>query len=384
MIHIQARKRKFTVSVDIPVDYGRPVAAKSISKTFPTKTAAKQWGQHVATQIKLGTWSDPRVEAKLSPGRWEARPLRDTLERYRLEVTARKDARGETLRKEAALLQRLGRTNLATKPMNEIGRGDIAEYRDERLGVGRAPQTVRNELNTLSAVWQYAIHDWEYVGLINPVRALTARRGALPKSRPPRDRRLRDGEQAAMEAALAASPAGTDMLLLFRLLLDTGMRLGEVLRLDAASVRRAEHQRVRGLLLEKTKNGDDRTVLVSKPVWSLLLEHCEGLSDNEPLIGLSVDAVEYRWGMAREAAGAHDLRIHDLRHEALSRMAARKCGLDILMAQSGHKDVKTLMRYLNPSLDERRQALFGDEDENEPHGLEPEIRSCTTPSVAAS
>ena len=64
----------------------------------------------------------------------------------------------------------------------------------------------------------------------------------------------------------------------------------------------------------------------------------------------------------RIAAEAPDLRIHDLRHEALSSMASRGADLKTLMRQSGHKTVAVLMRYLNPTPQEQRKRLFGGSD----------------------
>ena len=44
------------------------------------------------------------------------------------------------------------------------------------------------------------------------------------------------------------------------------------------------------------------------------------------------------------SANCLDLHIHDLRHEALSAMAARGADLKTLMQQSGHKTVAVMMR----------------------------------------
>lgn len=63
----------------------------------------------------------------------------------------------------------------------------------------------------------------------------------------------------------------------------------------------------------------------------------------------------------RITAQCPDLRIHDLRHEALSRMSARGADLKTLMWQSGNKTVAVLMRYLNPTPAEQRWRLFPDD-----------------------
>lgn len=354
MASYRKHKGRWTATVRISSDFAGPVAKKSISETLRTKTDAKVWAQDVETQIKLGTWKDPRLEERMTSGRWEDRPLRDTVERYRKAVTPiMKGAKQET-----SLLKRWERHPLAQRPIRTITRSDIAAYRDERIELGKAPQTVRNEVNKLSAVFQYAKYDWGYE-LGNPVRELTQRKGALPKARKGRDRRLVGDEQQRLEAALIAGDDGENMLALWRLLLDTGMRLSEVLSLDAGCVRDGD----RSLVLTETKNGDDREVLVSDQAWANLLEHVAGLDDAEPLINLHVDAVEYRWRIARGAANVTNFKLHDLRHEALSRMAARDVDLKTMMLQSGHRTASSLLRYLNPTTEERRRKLFGDSGE---------------------
>ncbi len=352
MASYRKHKGRWTATVRIPSDFTGPVAKKSLSETFRTKTDATVWVRDVESRIKLGTWKDPRLEERMSSGRWEDRPLRETIARFRKIVTpSKKGAKQET-----TLLLRWERHPLAERPMRTISRSDIAAYRDERLEQQKAPQTIRNEINTLSAVFQYAKYDWGYE-LENPVKELTQRKGALPKARKGRDRRLIGNEQERLEAALLAGEDGENMLALWRLLLDTGMRLSEVLSLDVECVRNGD----RSLVLTSTKNGDDREVLVSDEAWTELLDHVSGLDDAEPLINLHVDAVEYRWRTARAFAKVTNFRLHDLRHEALSRMAARDVDLKTMMLQSGHKTPAMLLRYLNPTTEERRRKLFGTE-----------------------
>ncbi|WP_415195468.1 tyrosine-type recombinase/integrase [Rhodopseudomonas sp.] len=90
------------------------------------------------------------------------------------------------------------------------------------------------------------------------------------------------------------------------------------------------------------------------------------LTDREPadskVFRFSSWVAENAWrNEIRITAQCPDLRIHDLRHEALSRMSARGADLKTLMRQSGHKTVAVLMRYLNPTPAEQRSRLFPDD-----------------------
>lgn len=351
MASFRTYRGRWTATARVPDTYTGTVAAGTISQTFRTKREARLWAEATESAMRLGTWKDPRLEPRKT-GRWEDRPLADTLRRYRETVTPTKKGALQ----EATLMERWERHELAARPMRSISRADIAAYRDARIAAGKAPSTIRNEVHTLSAVFAHAAADWEY-DIENPVRALRQRKGSLPRARPGRDRRLVEGEQIRIEDALAAGLDGHLMLPLWKLLLDTGMRLGEALSLDVGSCRRGD----RSLILEDTKNGDTREVLLSDTAWTMLLTHVKGLDDVEPLFGdLDIHSVEYRYRLACAQAKVSNLRLHDLRHEALSRMAARGVDLKTMMLQSGHKTPAMLLRYLNPTIEERRAKLFGD------------------------
>jgi integrase len=75
------------------------------------------------------------------------------------------------------------------------------------------------------------------------------------------------------------------------------------------------------------------------------------------LFRLNVPAVEYRWKLARKAAGVTGLRWHDLRHEGLSRMAEKGLTLGELKAQSGHRTAQVLLGYVNAKAAEVARKL---------------------------
>ena len=49
----------------------------------------------------------------------------------------------------------------------------------------------------------------------------------------------------------------------------------------------------------------------------------------------------------RERIGITDLRFHDLRHEAISRMFERGMTVEEVMPVSGHRTLDQLSRYIN-------------------------------------
>ncbi|MCD0419856.1 site-specific integrase [Rubrivivax sp. JA1024] len=133
------------------------------------------------------------------------------------------------------------------------------------------------------------------------------------------------------------------------------MRLGEAMSIECAWIR----QKPGFVVIPDSKNSSARHVAISDRAYAGLLD----LTDREPadskVFRFSSWVAENAWrNEIRITAQCPDLRIHDLRHEALSRMSARGADLKTLMRQSGHKTVAVLMRYLNPTPTEQRSRLF--------------------------
>jgi len=60
------------------------------------------------------------------------------------------------------------------------------------------------------------------------------------------------------------------------------------------------------------------------------------------------DSFENAWRRAVAHAGIHNLRFHDLRHEAVSRLFERGLNPMEVAAISGHKTLQMLKRYSRP------------------------------------
>jgi len=68
------------------------------------------------------------------------------------------------------------------------------------------------------------------------------------------------------------------------------------------------------------------------------------------------------WRRARKRAGIADLRFHDLRHEAVSRLVEAGLGDQEVAAISGHKSMQMFKRYTHlraEDLVERLDQLLG-------------------------
>ena len=74
------------------------------------------------------------------------------------------------------------------------------------------------------------------------------------------------------------------------------------------------------------------------------------------LFGMTRDSVTQAFERAAARAGIEDLRIHDLRHEATSRLAD-KLQAHELAKVTGHQDMKMVLRYYHPRAEDLAKKI---------------------------
>ena len=292
----------------------------TISKTFSLKSHAVQWARETEIQIQKGLLSAGYDKAEETLGQ--------ILERYLSEITSKK----KSSEVETIKIKRLMREPIASVQICRLTPQHIAKFRDERLR-HVSGTTVLKDLSLLSHAITIAIKEWGLPLAINPVKQITK-----PKPNAPRDRRLENGEEEQLMSACAAS-RNPYFKALVVVAIETAMRRGELLGLER------QHLKVnnRTAYLPMTKNGDSRIVPLSTRAIATLNDLPVHLSGK--VFPLSETAIRGLWGRACSRAGISDLHLHDLRHEATTRLF--ELGLNIMevSAITGHKDLKMLKRY---------------------------------------
>ncbi len=256
-----------------------------------------------------------------------------------------------------------------------------------------APSSIRHYVGALARCLDWVTRSAGSVFIANPLRQLPRRyanytpsdaavlRGDDHKAVIPsdisRDRRLDPGEEAAIRAMLAgATPEGRERPLalkwqgalecLFDLALETAMRLREIYTLELSQIDLEK----RTIFLDKTKNGDKRQVPLSSVALAVLARYREQVeAGTRGMAGFSLSRGRlFPWltntdaaGLRRitsllsaqfsrvfEVSGCADLKFHDLRHEATSRLFERTPMSDLQIAKvTGHRDPRMLARYAN-------------------------------------
>lgn len=309
------------------------------SKTFPTKTEAINWAKGIETDMRRGLFQST-TEA-------ERTTLRDLIKDFKTDFAPHhyrtRDDEKEAWRFQLTRLDdALGDYSLAA-----IDQKLVAKYRDDRLkgnggrkAVGEA--TVRKELYMLSKLLGFAQNE---KGIMLP------RGNPIDKIRKPsdgkgRDRRLSSDEWQAFETECRKSrnpwlwPA-------VQLGVETAMRQGELLSLTWKQINK-KHKLAMLTDPDKIKNEEPRAV----PLSPAALQVLEDLPRSTTGFVLPVERMTlyHAFMYACQRADIEDFTFHDLRHEALSRLAERGDFTVLEMAAvSGHKTLQMLKRYTHLS-----------------------------------
>lgn len=319
--------------------------------------------------MERGVWVDATVAHRIS--------LAELLCDYTDAVAVKRGSPAELSR-----LARFGE-DLGHYRLDALTPAVLLRWRDDRLRAV-APGTVAREMGVLGGALTWARKERLIPLPQNPVAAIAA-----PVAADARDRRLKKDEESRLLAAMDDHPAPsggaqrsgnyrvgtrqTNLRPIFLLALETAMRQGELLSLAWEHIdldAQTAH-------LPTTKNGDQRTVPLSRRAVAILRElEAEGVVDppSGKVFRISVDALKKAWVRTIERARRSyvqeckdasrkpdsrltNLRFHDLRHEATSRLAEKLPNLVELAAVTGHKDLRMLKRYYHPKASDLAKKL---------------------------
>jgi len=229
--------------------------------------------------------------------------------------------------------------------ISELTPLDIDTFLGERaLAVG--PSSYNQSLTVLKQMLRLAVK-WHH---LRASPAEEAKRLKVPKGR---ERFLSEEEAGRL---LAATPGWLAPLLLTAI--HTGARQGELLGLEWGTVDLA-----RGFLVfVKTKNGEIRTVKMSRTVAGILealpsKEKGGRVFRNRSGNRIHRDGLTWSFRRACQRANVVGLRFHDLRHSAASFMVQAGEPLNTVREILGHKDLKMTLRYAHLAPGHQKNAM---------------------------
>ena len=144
------------------------------------------------------------------------------------------------------------------------------------------------------------------------------------------------------------------------LLLNTGLRRGELLNLQWADVSldRNPQVTVRG---EGAKSGQTRHVPLNSTAADTLRQW-RAQTEGDGLVFVAPDGGRFKdisnlWEKLRTDSGLKDFRLHDCRHDFASRLAMAGVDLAVIRELLGHSDFMLTLRYAHLQPAKRAEAV---------------------------
>lgn len=307
---------------------------KQQSKTFRTKTEAEDWARQTESAIDRGVFITAYAAERTTFS-----DLADDFEKDFAPHHYRGEAWKHKLKALRARLGKLALTAITAKVVTAYRDARLKDpdprFKDKVTAPKLSGATVKTEIDLLSKILDVAQKEFGIaLPAGNPVHGVRK-----PPGGKGRDRRVSDAEWTSLMKECEAS-GNVWLLPAVKLGVATAMRQGELLNLAWKDVDIAQKM----ALLRETKNGEARAVPLSSDAVAVL----KGLPvDIEGLVFPMPRRTLYSaFSRACERAGIADLTFHDLRHEALSRLAERgDFSVLELAAVSGHKTLQMLKRY---------------------------------------
>lgn len=199
---------------------------------------------------------------------------------------------------------------------------------------GKGDATVRRYMTVLCKALKEAMKE----GYLDSVPAMPS----LPKIRKGRVRYLVEDEESTLFAHAQLEDVRFASMLV--VLVDTGMRLGEALRLEWTDIDDAS------ITIQESKNGDKRKIPTTSRVrWALAEMNPVGVTPRTgPYKVLQSHNVHRCWNRCKKAMGLEDdteFVPHCLRHTFASRLVQLGVGLQVVKELLGHKRLENTMIY---------------------------------------
>lgn len=314
------------------------LSGREVTKTFGSKAAAEGWARGQEGAIESGEFRRPAAAGTI---------LADLIDAI---VTHRATIRRPLGKTASNALARLKAKHGLETP-DALTVAFWRKHALDRIKAGVTSQTAASDLLYASAVLRHAARDGVPVLKDAPMQArLQLKDEGLRVSSRTRERRISDAELEALLSWIDDNASRTHIPLgdIVRFALATSMRRGEILAI------RHEDLSGRVILVRNRKHPRDHERVDKVPLlqahgqWppfdplDIIKRQPTTKGRIFPYLG---DTVGYWFEQAVTGAGCTGVVFHLLRHESLSRYAAR--GLDPLRLQliGGHRDLRHLQRY---------------------------------------
>lgn len=333
------------------------------TQTFSTKTLAKAWLKKEEDRLEknphlLSTNKDSVASGMMSLG--------SAITRYKSEVS-------DYGRTKSFTLDMIQKFDIAQISLSLLKRTDYLKhalsrrdgYQNENYDLDPiGPSTILFEFQTMKSVLDHAELLWgveidfnEYEKAVKGLRKARVISESEERDRLPTSNELQTLTTLAYVDFHIKNWSSTPLYLIIWLDIYTGRRLGELSRLEIKNYDRENKKWfVQGIKHPNGSKGNDKWFVVSDEASEVIEEllrpeiRQKVLSrggDERYLLPMHEESISRTWQKIKKQAGINDLRFHDLRHEAATRLAEQGLTVPQIQQYTLHDDWNSLKRYVN-------------------------------------
>ena len=319
-----------------------------------TKTSDLRQAELILAKVKVALLS---LDSQVREITGKSIPFKQLIARYLDEVSPLKRSRRSDMTNARPLLAYFG-----DRKIDLITRQDVYKFQDWRKSqkTQRTKQpisgaTINREIALLRHTFKKAIR-WGYLDQ-NPAQGIEG------FSEVKRERYITDQEFEAIKRAARAHDKSRHLADIVDTLYHTAQRSGRILGLKWNQINLKE----RTMTFEqvsKTKRVP-HIIWINDPLFALLSKFKLKRGTSKiisPWVfckddGTPYNSIKTTWNTACRKAGVKDVRIHDIRHKAITDMVKAGFTLEFVGKVAGHKSTATTHRYAHLSLNATKEAL---------------------------
>lgn len=319
------------------------------SRTFKTRSVAEEWARQQDAEID-----------RIGAGLVRAHHVTETVGELLDEYLASAPSPAYLVKSPRAML---GALRYGALTPDAVSAWIARRGRETARNTGKriSSDTVRRELAALGSFLR-----WCYRVKRLPPHAQHPTHGVeVPKPAPGRDRRLTDDERRKMAEALTDAPRATVgpqrsgnyrtgtrnpfVLPLMQFAAETGMRRTEICLMLWSWIDLDAKVPAVSIPAEVTKTRRAREVPLTSVAEAIVRALPRPAADeaDQRVFPIRAENATRSIGRARQRAGVADVRLHDMRHEAISHLIELDMSVPDAMAIAGHSNRDSSARYIN-------------------------------------
>ena len=304
---------------------------KSTKRGFATKREAEEWLRNFLITQKADF--DMKFE--------------DFWKMYCADMETR--LREHTMRTKKYIVELKILPYFGTKRVNDITAADIRQWQNELIKMGYSPTYLKTINNQLSAIFNYAVRYYDLKS--NPC----AKAGSMGKSKA-EEMDFWTGEEFRKFIDSVMNKRLSYMA--FMTLYWTGMRLGELLALTPAdfdfqkqtvTISKTFHRsKGRDIITSPKTKKSNRTIKMPPFLCEEMQEYIKMLYDIQPderLFTVTKSYLNHEMERGAKQAGVKKIRVHDIRHSAVSLLIDMGFSVLAIGERMGHEAEKITYRY---------------------------------------